>query len=172
MEIPERIGRYRIDRELGRGGMGVVYAAFDEQLQRPVAIKTIAEQTPDEQARRRFLREARTAARFRHPNVCHIYEISEHGDELRAGILSELGRIDEALREYRRIEQARLTAFFRDLVCMHRALHEGRREESLQAAGHLLPGNSADSGLKNESQLEFSGLSFPLSLLCKEMSRN
>jgi TolB-like protein/tetratricopeptide (TPR) repeat protein/predicted Ser/Thr protein kinase len=80
--IPERIGRYRIDRELGRGGMGVVYAAYDEQLERPVAIKTIVEPTPDEQARKRFQREARTAARIHHPNVCHIYEIGEDGDEL------------------------------------------------------------------------------------------
>ncbi len=80
--IPESIGRYRIRRELGRGGMGVVYAAYDEQLDRPVAVKTIAEPAPDEQARKRFLREARTAARIRHPNVCHIYEINEHSQEL------------------------------------------------------------------------------------------
>jgi TolB-like protein/predicted Ser/Thr protein kinase/tetratricopeptide (TPR) repeat protein len=80
--IPERIGRYRVDRELGRGGMGVVYAAYDEQLERPVAIKTIAEHALDEQARKRFQREARTAACIRHPNVCHIYEIGEDGDEL------------------------------------------------------------------------------------------
>jgi serine/threonine protein kinase len=80
--IPQRIGRYRVGRELGRGGMGVVYAAYDEQLERPVAIKTIAAPAPDEQARKRFQREARTAARIRHPNVCHIYEIGEHGDEL------------------------------------------------------------------------------------------
>ena len=82
MVIPERIGRYRIDRELGRGCMGVVYAAHDERLQRPVAVLTIAEAVPDEQTRKRFRREARTAARVHHPNVCRIYEIGEHGDEL------------------------------------------------------------------------------------------
>lgn len=82
MAPPECIGRYRIERELGRGGMGVVYAAYDQQLERPVAIKTIAETAPDEQARKRFLREARTAARVRHPNVCHIYEINEYNQEL------------------------------------------------------------------------------------------
>ena len=82
MAVPERIGRYRIDRELGRGGMGVVYAAYDEQLERPVAVKTIAGATPDDQTRQRFHREARTAARVRHPNVCHIYEIGEDGRDL------------------------------------------------------------------------------------------
>jgi TolB-like protein/predicted Ser/Thr protein kinase/tetratricopeptide (TPR) repeat protein len=82
MEIPKRIGRYRIDRELGRGGMGVVYAAYDEQLERPVAIKKIAESSQDEQLRKRLRREARTAAGVRHPNACHIYEIGEDGDEL------------------------------------------------------------------------------------------
>jgi serine/threonine protein kinase/tetratricopeptide (TPR) repeat protein len=80
--VPARIGRYRIDRELGRGGMGVVYAAHDEQLDRPVAIKTIAGTAPDEEARERFHREARAAARVRHPNVCHIYEIGEDGRDL------------------------------------------------------------------------------------------
>ena len=82
MAVPARIGRYRVDRELGRGGMGVVYAAYDEQLDRPVAIKTIAATAPDEQARERFQREARSAARVRHPNVCHIYEIGEDGRDL------------------------------------------------------------------------------------------
>ena len=82
MEIPECIGRYRIERELGRGGMGVVYAAWDEQLERTVAIKTIAGPMPDEQAHKRFRREAKTAARIHHPNVCHIYEIGEDGGGL------------------------------------------------------------------------------------------
>jgi serine/threonine protein kinase/tetratricopeptide (TPR) repeat protein len=76
------LGRYRIDRELGRGGMGVVYAAYDGQLERPVAIKTIAEAAADETARKRLWREARAAARIRHPNVCQIYEIAEDGDQL------------------------------------------------------------------------------------------
>jgi serine/threonine-protein kinase len=48
--ISARFGRYLVERELGRGGMGVVYAAYDDQLQRPVAIKTIAESVDDEGA--------------------------------------------------------------------------------------------------------------------------
>lgn len=81
MTTPKRIGRYRIERELGRGGMGVVYAGYDEELQCPVAIKVIAAVQPMKRKRRRFVREARAAARIRHPNVCHLYEISEDAQE-------------------------------------------------------------------------------------------
>jgi eukaryotic-like serine/threonine-protein kinase len=74
---PPRIGRYRVDRELGRGGMGVVYAAYDDQLERPVAIKMLAQSATDALSRKRLWREARAGARIRHPNVCHLYEIAE-----------------------------------------------------------------------------------------------
>ena len=57
--------------------MGVVYAARDERLERPVALKMISSRSYDETARRRFWREARTAASVNHPNVCQIYEIGE-----------------------------------------------------------------------------------------------
>jgi serine/threonine protein kinase len=79
---PERVGRYRVDRELGRGGMGVVYAAYDTQLERPVAIKMLGPAATDAQARKRLWREARAGARIRHPNVCHLYEIAEENNEL------------------------------------------------------------------------------------------
>jgi len=65
-------------------------------------------------------------------------EISITNLAMRAGILGEQGRTDEAIRQYREIEQAKLTDFFRDFMCMHRALHEGQREESLGAAERLL----------------------------------
>jgi serine/threonine protein kinase/tetratricopeptide (TPR) repeat protein len=80
--LAHTVGRYRLDRELGRGGMGVVYAAHDGQLERAVAIKMLRPATTDAQARKRFWREARAGARIRHPNVCHLYEIAEHNDEL------------------------------------------------------------------------------------------
>jgi serine/threonine protein kinase/tetratricopeptide (TPR) repeat protein len=80
--LPARIGRYRITRQLGRGGMGVVYAAHDERLDREVALKTMAGVSADDTARSRFWREARAAARVNHPNICQIYEIGEDAGEL------------------------------------------------------------------------------------------
>ena len=75
---PEVIGRYRIEGVLGAGGMGVVYAARDAALGRAVALKTIAAAAmADEQAQKRFWREARAAASVNHPNVCQIYEVGE-----------------------------------------------------------------------------------------------
>ena len=76
------VGRYRITGVLGEGGMGVVYAAHDERLDRAVAIKTLRGDTPDASARERLQREARAAARVNHPSICQLYELGEEGDEL------------------------------------------------------------------------------------------
>ena len=80
--VPARISHYTIARELGHGGMGVVYAARDERLERNVALKTMASPVGDDTARQRFWREARSAASVNHPNICQIYEIGEDRGEL------------------------------------------------------------------------------------------
>jgi serine/threonine protein kinase len=80
--LPERIGHYAIEHKLGEGGMGVVYAARDERLERTVALKTMSALAKDDTGRRRFWREARAAAAVNHPNVCQLYEIGEDGGEL------------------------------------------------------------------------------------------
>jgi eukaryotic-like serine/threonine-protein kinase len=77
--LPARIGRYAIERKLGEGGMGVVYAARDDRLERTIALKTLSALTEDETARQRLWREARAAASVNHPNVCQIYEVGEDG---------------------------------------------------------------------------------------------
>jgi non-specific serine/threonine protein kinase len=80
---PARIGHYGIIRKIGEGGMGVVYAARDERLERAVALKTMSSLTGrDETARQRFWREARAAASVNHPNVCQIHEIGEDAGTL------------------------------------------------------------------------------------------
>ena len=74
----ERIDRYEVEREIGRGGMGVVYLASDPQLNRSVALKLLHPRaTCDSQARERFLREARAASALDHPNIRTIYDIGE-----------------------------------------------------------------------------------------------
>jgi eukaryotic-like serine/threonine-protein kinase len=80
--LPARIAHYTIARKLGQGGMGIVYAARDERLERTVALKTMSSVAKDEAARKRFWREARAAASVNHPNICQIYEIGEENGEL------------------------------------------------------------------------------------------
>jgi serine/threonine protein kinase/tetratricopeptide (TPR) repeat protein len=76
-----RIGRIRIDALLGVGGMGEVYRAWDERLQRPVALKRIhAEKRLSPALRARLLREARVLSRLDHPNICRIYDLIEADD--------------------------------------------------------------------------------------------
>ncbi|MGI8619927.1 MAG: serine/threonine-protein kinase [Gemmatimonadaceae bacterium] len=83
--LRSRLGeRYRIERELGRGGMGAVYLARDLRLDRPVALKVLpAEYAVLPALRERFLRETRMAAGFSHPNIVPVYAIEE-GDDLLA----------------------------------------------------------------------------------------
>ena len=75
----QRLGPYEIDREVGRGGMGVVYRARDTRLDRDVAIKALPDDsaTPDRLAR--FDREAKALARLDHPGIAGIYGVEEHG---------------------------------------------------------------------------------------------
>lgn len=80
VDLPASFGRYRVVRPLGAGGMGAVYEATDPDLRRRVAVKLPHFAGPadkQEQARRRFLREARAAAAVEHPNVCPIYDVGE-----------------------------------------------------------------------------------------------
>ncbi len=78
-----RVGRYRLLEELGRGGMGVVWRAWDTQLQRPVALKTLrANRMADESARLRLIREARTASRLHHPGIVELYDCFEEDDNV------------------------------------------------------------------------------------------
>ncbi len=76
----ERIGRYRVVGVLGSGGMGRVYEAVDDRLDRRVAVKVLHHHL-SEQHRRRLVREAQALARLSHPNVVHVYEIEEADGE-------------------------------------------------------------------------------------------
>ena len=76
--MPQRIGDFRVLREIGRGGMGIVYEAVQESLDRHVALKVLPRpSTWDERRLRRFRREARTAARLHHTNIVPVLGVGE-----------------------------------------------------------------------------------------------
>ncbi len=105
-----RLGHLRIEAPLGEGGMGEVYRAVDERLERPVAVKAIrGERRWTSEARARFLREARILSKLDHPHICRLYDLLEveltdyllleyvEGRTLRLAMLSGVGFAD-ALR--------------------------------------------------------------------------
>jgi serine/threonine protein kinase/tetratricopeptide (TPR) repeat protein len=80
--LDEQIGQYRITGRLGQGGMGEIFSAHDEKLNRTVAVKFIANSRLDSAASRKlFLREARAAASLDHPFICTVHDVLEHGGQ-------------------------------------------------------------------------------------------
>ena len=75
-------GRYELGRVLGAGGMAKVYAAHDERLDRPVAVKLVPTAQAEPILRQRFIREARSAAAFTHPNAVALFDAGEADDFL------------------------------------------------------------------------------------------
>src|SRR5262249_57831981 len=76
---PERIGEHQIVREIGRGGMGVVYEAVQESLGRRVALKVLpAHLLSNETLRARFHRESHAAAKLHHTNIVPVFAVGEH----------------------------------------------------------------------------------------------
>lgn len=121
---PESIARFRIERQLGAGAMGVVYAAFDPDLERHVAVKVLRS-APGVVARNRLLREARAMARLSHPNVVTVHEVGTSGD--RDYVATELiigSNLSEWLRAAPRSKREIVDAFLaagRGLVAAHEA---------------------------------------------------
>ena len=111
-------GQYDLEREIGRGGMGIVYLARDVRLDRAVAIKTLpAHLVHDPVVRERFLREARTAANLSHQNIVPVHR----ADELGGYVFFVMGFVDgesiaQRIRNLGRIDQVELLREMRDVA--------------------------------------------------------
>jgi len=81
VETGQSIGPYRIDEQIGRGGMGVVYRAYDTRLERPVALKLVDDVGLDATMRTSLLREAQCASALNHPHVCTVFDFGEFQGE-------------------------------------------------------------------------------------------
>jgi hypothetical protein len=105
----QRIGRFTVLETLGRGGMGVVVAAYDPELDRRVAVKIVSAAGEGEQDeyRVRLLREARAMARIRHPNVVSVHEVGEHDGQVYLAMEQVEGPTLRKLMFAREVAQAR-----------------------------------------------------------------
>jgi serine/threonine-protein kinase len=82
-KVPARVGKYRIDHVIGRGAIGIVYKGYDEQIDRPLAIKTLRPEIlkdvdDNDEFLKRFAAEARSAGRCLHPNIVTVFDLVEH----------------------------------------------------------------------------------------------
>jgi len=75
------VGQYRIEDKLGQGGMGVVYRAMDTKLKRPVAVKFLSVEIANDEARRRFQREAQMASSLNHPHIITVHDVGDWNGE-------------------------------------------------------------------------------------------
>jgi serine/threonine-protein kinase len=126
-ELPQSVDRFDVVRILGKGGMGTVYLARDQRLDRLVAIKVLhAEDLAAEDRRARFLREARTAAAIRHANVATIYEVGETGEGVPFIVMEycEGETLSQRMRR-RPIEAGEFLSIARQIAAGAAAAHEG-----------------------------------------------
>jgi len=146
--VPQQLGDYRIIREVGRGGMGVVYEAIQEALSRHVALKVLPyEASTNPTYLERFTREARAAARLHHTNIVPVYDVGEHqGVHYYAMQFIQGQGLDEVLLELRRLRSSK-----RDSSSAQR---DGESKEKRGGDAHisqqvsLSPSNSASAKCK------------------------
>ncbi|MCA9694755.1 MAG: serine/threonine protein kinase, partial [Myxococcales bacterium] len=124
---PAKIGRFTILDRLGEGGMGVVYGAYDEQLDRKVAVKILRGHSSrdPETGRARLLREAQAMARLSHPNIVTVHEVGAFEDQVYVAMEFVRGQsLDRWLAEEPRPWRAVLDRFLlagRGLEAAHKA---------------------------------------------------
>ncbi|TBR22392.1 tetratricopeptide repeat protein [bacterium] len=153
-------GLYRVGRVLGRGGMGVVFEAWDLGLERKVAIKQL--RTPDgaQEDYDRFLKEARLVARLQHPNIVQIHTLVEDNSLLYLVFELVEGRgLDAVLAEKGRFSPAEAWAAVRDVCAALDCAHEARIiHRDLKPSNIMLTAKGAykvmDFGIAHQAQSE------------------
>ncbi|NUP05664.1 MAG: protein kinase [Polyangiaceae bacterium] len=152
------IGRFRIDKILGRGGMATVYAAFDQQRASPVALKVLKrELTRDSMVLRRFEREAKAASHLRHPNVVEVLDWGVDGEE--AFISMELAQgtdLLKALARQRPMKQVRAVLVLAQVCAALAAAHsKGIVHRDLKPENILLIVDPTEPGGDRAKVLDF-----------------
>jgi serine/threonine protein kinase len=163
MSPPQLIaGRYQIEQRLGAGGMSTVFKATDSVLERPVAVKLLAEHlAEDEDFVARFRREALSAARLQHPNIVQVFDSGQDPDSLRHYIVMEY--VDgpscaDLLRERKRLEIEETVQLVRDachgLDYAHRAgvVHRDVKPGNLLVARETHTTKLADFGIAKAAE--------------------
>jgi eukaryotic-like serine/threonine-protein kinase len=163
MSTPAAIaGRYRIERRLGAGGMSTVFQATDSVLERPVAVKLLAEHLAEDVAFvARFRREALSAARLQHPNIVQVFDSGQDEESQRHYIVMEY--VDgpscaDLLREHKRLEIEQTVSIVRDachgLDYAHRAgvVHRDVKPGNLLLAGETGITKLADFGIAKAAE--------------------
>jgi hypothetical protein len=149
----QQVGRYRTLRALGQGSAGVVHTAYDQLLDRVVALKTVRTDRSTSTDVGRFIREAKALARLSHPNIVHIYDVSIAGGQVFLAMELIRGRtLRQQLAEAGRGPHAGVVALFlaagQGLAAVHRAglVHRDFKPESdrLSPSRPLNPRNAAD----------------------------
>ncbi len=139
-EIPVRLGRYLIDSEIARGGMGVVYKGRQEGLDRFVAIKMLlGGLSSNAEVLQRFYREARAAARLRHPHIVAIHEVGEHNGQPFFSMDYIQGQGLDALLKLQPLSPEQAARILRDVArAVHFAHEHGVIHRDLKPANVLI----------------------------------
>ena len=127
-EAPSMIGRFKVIRELGRGGTGIVYIAYDIELDRKIAVKLLNNERPDERtgsANARLLREAQSMARVSHPNIAAVHEVGMFCGQIYVAMEFVNGKTLAAwLQGNRELPWADVVAVFRQAAAGLAAAHD------------------------------------------------
>ncbi len=165
------IGRFQIIEEVGAGGMGVVYAAHDPQLDRTIALKVLHQRARSPEARTRMVREAKAMARLRHPNVLTVFETGAHNEQVyiamefvEGGTLRQWMERDTSERSWREIIET-ITQAGRGLAAAH---DEGLVHRDFKPANALI--DSSGRVLVSDFGLARAGAETPLALASPALS--